>query len=154
MPRQDHPPQGPKRQPVRSDPARAPGPNSLRNGRVVRTLWAGETGTLRWRATYGEQLLCVRYREDPAGLRRLVTVELVMGPVAQRPGQRRLRDRAWYPLWLDTADPRDAAIIRRLRHHGGRRDREGHWYLTGALIRAWGLIERIAMRPGTGRSLP
>ncbi len=129
----------------------AVGDNTLRSGRVVRTMWAGEAGTLRWQAVYGPQLLCVRHREDPAGLRRLVTVELVIGPVAARAGQRRLRDRAWYPLALNPDDAQDASLIRRVRHHGGRWHADGHWYLTGALVRAWGLMERIAMRPGRAR---
>lgn len=152
MPRQDHRPPGPTGPPARpQERPPAQGPNTLRNGRVVRTLWAGEAGTLRWQAAYGEQLLCVRYREDPAGLRRLVTVELVMGLVAARAGQRRLRDRAWYPLALNPDDAQDASLIRRVRHHGGRWHPDGHWYLTGALVRAWGLMERIAMRPDRAR---
>jgi hypothetical protein len=113
---------------------------------VVRTLWPGGAGTLRWLKTYGTQLVCVRHREDPAGLRRVVTVELVMGPVRRRPGQRRLRDRAWYPLRLDPADPEDAALERRLRHLGGKPGRDGLWYLTGEKIQGWDLLDRIAMR--------
>lgn len=132
-------------------PATAPA-NTWRNGRVVRTLWPGDAGSLRWLRRYGDQLVCVRHREDPAGLRRMVTVELLAGPVQARAGQRRLQDQAWYPLALDPAAARDAALLRRLRHLGGRPGRDGYWYLRGRLIREWNLEDRIAMRPA--RSAP
>ncbi len=122
-------------------------PNTWRYGRVVRTVWPGGPGSLRWLRLHGTQLVCVRHREDPAGLRRMVTVELLVGPVQRRTGQRRLQDQAWYPLAVNPADPADAPLLRRLRHLGGRPGRDGLWYLQGNRIRQWGLLDRIAMRP-------
>lgn len=45
--------------------------------RTVRTLRPGDAGTVKLQRSFGDRLVCVRYRRDPAG-RRLVTVELVV----------------------------------------------------------------------------
>lgn len=47
-------------------------------------LYPGQPGTKKLMERYGESLLCVRYHDDPAGKRRLKTVELV---VAETPWQ-------------------------------------------------------------------
>ena len=47
-------------------------------GAVVKKLAPGMPGTLRHLARHGDALVCVRYREDRAGRRRLTTVELVV----------------------------------------------------------------------------
>ncbi len=119
-------------------------PNALGEGRVSRTMWPPQAGTRRWMREYGEALVCVRHREDPAGLRRVVTVELVVGPVATRTGQHRLRDAAWYPIALSTAD---RGLQAQLRKHGARWDAEHrHWYVRGNVVRHFGLEDRIAIR--------
>jgi hypothetical protein len=46
--------------------------------RVTKTLWPPSAGTRRLQADHGAPLVCVRYRMDPAGLRRYTTVELVI----------------------------------------------------------------------------
>ncbi len=42
------------------------------------TLRPGKRGTIKWMNQYGERLVCVRYRYDPDGGRRLTTVELIV----------------------------------------------------------------------------
>lgn len=60
--------------------------------RVLKTIIAGRRGTSRLTATYGDQLLCVRYRYDYARRRRLTTIELVVAqaewspPLRMNPG--------------------------------------------------------------------
>jgi hypothetical protein len=80
------------------------GPNRLERGRVSRTMWPPEAGTQHLLRVYREALVCVRHREDPAGYRRVVTVELVIGPVAARARQQRLREQALYPGAIETAE--------------------------------------------------
>ena len=45
---------------------------------VIKTLSAGAPGTKRYQRQYGENLVCVRYRADEAGRRRLTTVEIIV----------------------------------------------------------------------------
>jgi hypothetical protein len=54
---------------------------------VIKKLAAGAPGTKRYVREYGEQLLCVRYRRDIAGTRRLTTVELIVDEAPLAPPQ-------------------------------------------------------------------
>ena len=45
---------------------------------VIKTLSAGAPGTRRYQRKYGDDLVCVRYRTDKAGRRRLTTVEIIV----------------------------------------------------------------------------
>jgi hypothetical protein len=47
-------------------------------GAVVKKLAPGSPGAKRYAGRYGDALVCVRYRDDPANHRRLTTVELVV----------------------------------------------------------------------------
>jgi len=127
-----------------SKPRTAPLPNTLGRGRVTRTMWPPAAGTQRWQAQYGiDMLLCVRHRADPAGLRRVVTVELVVGEVATRRTQRRLVERTLYPLLVG---PQERALRTAILAHGGRWDPDQRlWYLTGAAVDSIGLLDRIAI---------
>lgn len=49
---------------------------------VLKKLSPQAAGAKKLAARYGDALVCVRYREDPAGKRRLTTIELI---VEQRP---------------------------------------------------------------------
>ncbi len=131
--------------PRRAAPA-APNPNALARGRVLRTLAPGRPGTLRWLREHGEQLLCVRHRCDPAGLRRVVTVELVVATIAPRGGAHArtgLLDEARYPVRVEA---HEGVLIRRLRQCGARWDAQDRlWYVSGRVLRAEGLLDRVAM---------
>jgi len=45
---------------------------------VIKTLNAGSPGTKRYQQRYGDRQVCVRYRRDETGKRRLTTVEIVV----------------------------------------------------------------------------
>jgi hypothetical protein len=49
------------------------------------TLQPGQKGTKKLRDQYGDRLLCVRYRYDAVGQRRLKTVELIVDEAPWRP---------------------------------------------------------------------
>lgn len=125
-------------------PSSTPQPNALRNGAVTRTLWPPAAGTKRWQQLYGDALLCVRHRRDAAGLRRVVTVELVVGAVAHRRGQPGLQDRARYPVKV-AAGERDLKAALKLRQAWWDPE-SGCWYAYGRTIRELGLEDRILMR--------
>ena len=125
-------------------PSPAPEPNALHNGAVTRTLWPPAAGTKRWQRLYGDALLCVRHRQDSAGLRRVVTVELVVGAVAYRRGQPGLQDRARYPVKL-AAGERELKAALKLQQAWWDPD-SGCWYTYGRTIREMGLEDRILMR--------
>lgn len=53
---------------------------------ITKTLQLGDMGTLNQLETYGEQLVCVRYRSDEKSQKRYTIVELI---VDEKPMQRR-----------------------------------------------------------------
>jgi hypothetical protein len=124
--------------------APTPAPNALRKGAVTRTLWPPAAGTKRWQQLYGDALLCVRHRQDAAGLRRVVTVELVVGAVAHRRGQPGLQDRAQYPVKL-AMDERELKAALKVRKAWWDPE-SGCWYAHGRTIRELRLEDRILMR--------
>jgi hypothetical protein len=121
-----------------------PAPNALRHGAVTRTLWPPAAGTKRWQELYGDALLCVRHRHDAAGLRRVITVELVVGTVARRPGQPAMQDRARYPVKLARCE-RELKAALKIRHAWWDPE-SGCWYVYGSTIRELHLEDRIQMR--------
>jgi hypothetical protein len=120
----------------------APMPNALAQGRVRRSLKPGSRGTLRWLRQYGDALVCVRHREDPAGLRRVVTVELVVATRHLGAPTTKLDVRARYAVCVA---PQDRALQRQLRAIGGRwHPQDGVWYLSGPALREAGLLDLVA----------
>lgn len=57
-----------------------------RKSAVKSTMWPGQKGTTRLTKTYGDQLVCVRYRYDSRRGRRMTTVELVVDEQDWIPG--------------------------------------------------------------------
>jgi hypothetical protein len=84
--------------------------------RVSKRLHAGQAGTQKLSALYGERLVCVRYRIDDARDHRYTTVEIVVaeGPTSPQ-SQRAKRSREW---WL-RLPPNDQALRRQVLQHGG-----------------------------------
>ncbi len=53
---------------------------------ITKTLQPGDMGTINLIETYGDQLVCVRYRSDEKRQKRYTTVELI---IDEKPMQRR-----------------------------------------------------------------
>jgi hypothetical protein len=124
-------------------PLRPGAPNGWRRGRVLRTLWPAAPGTQRWLKRHGTALVCVRHREDPVGLRRVVTVELLVGEVRSRQRARRLNPQAMYPLRVP---PGMRGLRPLLQSQGARPDvQQGLWFARGHVIEALGLIDWIVL---------
>lgn len=132
--------------------ARPGSPNGWRQGRVLRTLWPAGAGTRRWLKQHGAALVCVRHREDPAGLRRVVTVELLVDEVRSRRRARRLHSQAIYPLRVA---PGARELWRLLKAHGAWQDGDrGLWYARGHVIETLNLLDWIVLpQPRQGRRL-
>lgn len=139
----------PRRHPVAPDTTAARGRhptllrNELRHGHVTKTLRPPQPGTLRLQERFGDALLCVRHREDPCGLRRFVTVELVVDvrPTsrARRPGV----ERAMFPLQVP---PTDRVLRATVKQAGARwHPAERLWYLPAGTIRQLGLEDHICV---------
>jgi hypothetical protein len=93
---------------------------------------------------YGDALLCVRHRRDAAGLRRVITVELVVGTVARRPGQTTLQDHALYPVKVQLNERSLKAALKAQRAQWD--PESACWYVRGITIRQLHLEDRIWMR--------
>ncbi len=100
---------------------------------VLKKLGPGAPGARRLTERFGPALVCVRYREDAAGGRRLTTVELI---VDQRPlpgGEQ------WVKIDYDETELRA-----RVKEAGGQWDaRRKLWRLPKAVVRRLKLAARV-----------
>ena len=106
--------------------------------RVIKKLDPHAPGARRWAASYGEQLVCVRYRVDPLRQRRLTTVEIVVdeGPTLNsvQVGVRV----AWG----------EKELGRTVRAAGGSWDHAAKvWMMTLGQAKSLGLVDRIVLGP-------
>lgn len=119
---------------------RTPAAQGSRSGpqrwRVTKKLLPGQPGTLRLARRFGMTLLCVRYRLDASGSRRLTTVELV---VEDTPASRRAERMVALQVQFNELELR-ADLLQR----GARWDRVAKvWRLPRRLAVAMGLRDRI-----------
>ncbi len=106
--------------------------------RVVKKLSPQSPGARRWAATYGEKLVCVRYRVDLQGQRRQTTVEIVVDEAPTLNGLRVGVRVAWGEKDLGRA----------VRAAGGIWDATAKlWVMTLGQAKGLGLMDRIAMGP-------
>jgi hypothetical protein len=119
---------------------------------VIKTLPAGAPGTKRYRQQYGEKLLFVRYRADPATQRRVTTIELVVESAPLRP-PRHAADKVIFPRanqrLLIRVSYREEALRQRVKAAGGRWvPEERLWQLPYRQVKALNLEERV-VKPAT-----
>ena len=101
-------------------------------GVVLKKLEPGAAGTKRLASRFGNALVCVRYRDDPARDRRLTTVEL---SVEERPLPGPLAVRIGYE---------ETALRKQARAGGGWRDGQRKlWLLPRAAVRKLKLDNRV-----------
>lgn len=106
-------------------------------------LKPGQKGTQKLTETYGEQLVCVRYRYDPETRKRYKTVELIVEEAEWQPPLRLFPDDALVPLAIAA---HESDLQARVKKAGGRWDpTTQHWYIRYDKI-AWSRLEgRIAL---------
>jgi hypothetical protein len=115
---------------------------------VGTTRAPGEKGTKKLARTYGDSLVCVRYRYDERGRQRYTTAEIVVDqtvwapPAAERASRRRTpnpRDRVGIRILFSEVELRE-----QVKQLGGIwRPRQKLWELTHAQAKALGLEHRI-----------
>ena len=105
-------------------------------GCVIKRMAPGASGTRRLAERFGESLVCVRYRENPARGLRYTTVEII---VDQRPFNA--------PEDLVQVAYAETALRHKIKDAGGRWDRELKlWHLPRTAVRALGLAGRVIKR--------
>lgn len=105
-------------------------------------MWPPQPGTKKLQHLHGAQLLCVRYRRDVTGMRRLTTIELV---VAEGPLERRVRDARLYAIQTYSGEK---SLRAALHASGAQWDPIArHWLARGDAIKALGLQHRIIKPP-------
>ena len=119
---------------------------------LIRTVRKpGEPGTRKLVARYGERLVSVRYRYDPARGKRYKTVELIIAEEDRRPPAEPKTEAA-APAPKPRATPRvpvriqyfEKDLQRRIRAAGGLWDpRRKLWYAPEEYVKRLGLGNRI-----------
>ncbi len=108
--------------------------------RVVKKIDPLAPGARRWAATYGEKLVCVRYRVDPKRQRRLTTVEIVVDEAPTLNSVRVGVTVAWGEKELGRA----------VRSAGGTWDPAAKlWMMTLGQAKSLGLVDRIVLGSAT-----
>ena len=109
--------------------------------RVTKTLEPHQPGAVRLARQHGDALLCVRYRQDPKGMTRYTTVELIVdsAPIATK-STRIVGVRILF-------GEKDLGV--RARNSGAKWDKEAKlWRMPLAVACAIGLSERVVdLRP-------
>lgn len=106
----------------------------------------GTKGTRKLLRDYGARLVCVRYRYDDVGRKRLKTVEIVVEEVPWTPPQRR--------LVLVAVKPWETALHARLKKSGGRWTGSGpFWRVRHDRAVKLGLAARIRADNATSKKL-
>lgn len=106
--------------------------------RVAKKLKPGQRGAIKLGRTYGSELLCVRYRENPDGTERLTTVELV---VERAVIQKREDPIVSFKIRKDELDLR-----REAKSRGAKYDPKTFmWRLPRSEVLRMGLKDRIAV---------
>ena len=105
------------------------------NSRVVKKLNPGSPGTLKLAERYGNDLVCVRYRETDDRSHRLTTIELVIDVRETRDirtkSQPRLRNDDLVHLKIA---PRETELRQRLQAFGARWNPDTQTWTTRWLI--------------------
>ncbi|NNJ08999.1 hypothetical protein EKD04_001505 [Chloroflexales bacterium ZM16-3] len=109
--------------------------------RIRMTRKPGQPGTLSELATYGDKLICVRYRYDEASKKRHKTVELITETVDWSPPPPKIPPNT--PVLVQVAKE-DSTTINAIRKAGGVWDAKKHlWWMLYATALSLGLEDRI-----------
>ena len=107
--------------------------SGMEAGGVIKRMAPGASGTRRLAERFGESLVCVRYRENPARGMRYTTVEII---VDQRPFE--------VPEDLVRVAYAETALRHKIKDAGGRWDSKLKlWRLSRSAVRTLGLADRV-----------
>ena len=111
---------------------------ALDQWRVAKTIKPSERGAIKLARLHGNELLCVRYRENPDGTERLTTIELV---VERAVIQKRDDPVVSFKLTQDEVGLRRLVMAKGARYDG----KNYMWKLRRSEVLRMGLRSRIAV---------
>ena len=110
----------------------------LEEWRVAKKIKPSQRGAIKLARSYGSELLCVRYRENPDGTERLTTVELI---VERAVIQKRDDPIVLFKIKQEELELRRLAMARGAKYDG----RNYMWRLCRSEVLRMGLKSRIAV---------
>ena len=113
-------------------------PLELDDWRVAKKIKPSQRGAIKLARSYGSELLCVRYRENPDGTERLTTVELI---VERAVIQKRDDPIVLFKIKQEELELRRLAMPRGAKYDG----RNYMWRLCRSKVLRMGLKSRIAV---------
>jgi hypothetical protein len=106
--------------------------------RVAKKIKPSQRGAIKLTRSYGTELLCVRYRENPEGTERLTTVELVI--------ERAVIQKRDDPIVSFKIRQEELELRRQAMSRGAKYDARNHmWKLKRSEVLRMGLKSRIAI---------
>ena len=112
--------------------------DDLDNWRVAKKIKPSQRGAIKIARTYGSELLCVRYRENPDGTERLTTVELIVDRVVI---QKREDPIVSFKIKPEEIELRNLAQSKGAKYDG----KNFMWKLARSEVLRMGLRSRIAV---------
>ena len=127
-------------------------PSGPRSAQIRLTLKPGQKGTQQLVATYGERLVCVRYRYDPGRKKRFKTVEIIVGERDWEPPRPRMADDQLVGIRVAFEE---VEVRARVKQAGGTWDRPRRvWQLAYGDAVALGLRDRVVADPASTSGCP
>ncbi|HEX5091837.1 MAG TPA: hypothetical protein VFV84_04015 [Burkholderiales bacterium] len=116
------------------------------------TLRPGERGTRKLAARFGERLVCVRYRYDPATCKRYTTVELIVAEAPWSPRTRKpRRSRPADEMVYVRVGYAEEALRAKMKALGAIwRPRVRVWELPWGVVQGLGIEDRVVAVQGGG----
>ena len=106
--------------------------------RVAKKIKPSQRGAVKLARVHGQELLCVRYRENPDGTERLTTIELVV--------ERAVIQKRDDPIVSFKIKQEELELRRLVMAKGGRYDGKNYmWKLRRSEVLRLGLRSRIAV---------
>lgn len=111
--------------------------------RVLKKIAPGQPGSKSFMAMYGDQLLCVRYRENEAKRTTLTTVELIVDEREIPEWRIRTRSRNDSLVGVHVGYP-ETELRERVKAAGAQWDGDARlWRMPRSVAQALGLVARI-----------
>jgi hypothetical protein len=116
------------------------------------TLRPGDRGARKLAARFGERLVCVRYRYDPAAGRRYTTVELIVAeaPWTPRPRKRRHNRPAEEMVYVRVGFAEEALRAKMKALGAIWRPQHKVWELPWGVVRGLGIEDRVVAEQPRG----
>ena len=109
-----------------------------------KTIYAGQPGTKKWMKKYGKDLLCVRYKYDTSGKRKIKTVELMVEDESWELDTQRIPANKIVHLKVNYGEINLGKLIKAAGGIWNREDKV--WELPYREVVSLGLTDRVVMK--------